>query len=264
MARVLTFRVSLSACACALALTFLAGCKAGGGSGSGSVQTGSTQQPVTVGQEQGVEKQKPAPGTGNVQGTVLYNGKPVGNIKVKLCEKFNRFFGGCDGKIYTARTEADGVYVITNVPPNTYEALTAQVFDTDMYVFATSGVAGLSSEKYEVKADKTLFIPPTNLFKDDLKIVSPKAGAKVSAKGLELKWQPYPDAAYYKFTLYAQEPGTVSPYINQRTEETSAALDKPMPKGEYRIEVEAYNAQDKKLAECADDIKFTITDGAAQ
>src|SRR5689334_14059491 len=84
--------------------------------------------------EAGVEKVKPAAGTGNVQGKVLYNSKPAENIEVTLCEKFNQFFGGCDGKKYVARTDKDGEYVITNVPPATYEALTAQVFDTKFYV----------------------------------------------------------------------------------------------------------------------------------
>ena len=51
---------------------------------------------------EGVEKVKPAPGTGNVQGKVLYNGAPVENIEVKLCETFSRFLSGCGGKIYTA------------------------------------------------------------------------------------------------------------------------------------------------------------------
>src|SRR4026208_2379292 len=74
---------------------------------------------------EGVEKVKPAPGTGNVQGKVLFNGKPVENIEVKLCETFNRFLGGCGGKTYTARTDKDGDYVITNVPPKVYEGLLA-------------------------------------------------------------------------------------------------------------------------------------------
>jgi hypothetical protein len=44
-----------------------------------------------------VEKVKPAPGTGNVQGKVLYNGAPVENIEVKMCETFSRFLSGCGG-----------------------------------------------------------------------------------------------------------------------------------------------------------------------
>ncbi|MBV9924093.1 MAG: hypothetical protein JOZ96_03565 [Acidobacteria bacterium] len=210
----------------------------------------------------GVEKVKPAPGTGNVQGKVLYNGKPVPNIDVKLCEKFNQFFGGCSGKSYAAKSDADGDYVITNVPPATYEGLTVRVFDTNGYVFATTGLGGLTTPKYEVTADQTLFVRTTHLFKSDLKVLNPKAGSKVSGQGLELKWQEYPEAAYYKLSLYPTTPTVTSPYIGQRVEETTFAADKPLPKGEYRIEIEAYNDDDQKLAECADDIKFTVTDGS--
>src|SRR5215212_931509 len=119
----------------------------------------------------GVEKVKPAPGTGNVQGKVLYNGKPAENIDVRLCETFSRFLNGCGGKIYTAKTDQDGDYVITNVPPKEYEGLTVRIFDTDSYVFATTGIAGISATKYKVVAGKTLFVTPTHLFKGDLKVV---------------------------------------------------------------------------------------------
>src|ERR1041385_848165 len=60
----------------------------------------SSDTPGTPSTETGVEKIKPAPGTGNEQGKVLYNSKPAANIEVTLCEKFNRFFGGCDGQKY--------------------------------------------------------------------------------------------------------------------------------------------------------------------
>jgi hypothetical protein len=208
--------------------------------------------------ETGVEKVKPAPGTGNVQGKVLFNGKPVENIEVKLCETFSRFVGGCGGKIYTARTDKDGDYVITNVPPKVYEGLMARVFDTDSFIFATTGIGGLSASKYEVIADKTLFASPTNLFKGDLKILNPKAGSKVSAQNLELKWEPYPDAAYYKFSIYPDEISVTSPYVNERVDGASFSVTKPLEKGTYRWQVSAYNSADKKLAESSDDIKFTI------
>jgi hypothetical protein len=77
-----------------------------------------------------------------VQGKVLYNGKPVENIEVKLCETFNRFLGGCSGKTYSARTDNSGEYVIANVEPRVYEGLVARAFETDSYVFATSGIGG--------------------------------------------------------------------------------------------------------------------------
>ena len=207
----------------------------------------------------GVEKVKPAEGTGNVQGKVLYNGQPVENIEVKLCETFNRFMGGCSGQTYTARSDKDGDYVITNVPPKTYEALMAKVFDTDSYVFATTGI-GISAAKYEVVAGKTLFVNPTNLFKGDLKIVNPKAGAKVSTENLELKWEPYPDASYYKFSIFADDSSVTSQYINERIDGTSFKIDKPLQKGTYRWQVSAFNSEDRKLSESGDDIKFTISE----
>ena len=233
----------------------VAGCKA-------RTENANTAAPSTASSDastNGVEKVKPAPGTGNVQGKVLYNSNPVENIEVKLCETFNRFLGGCSGQSYTARTDKDGDYVITNVPPKTYEALTARVFETDAYVFATAGI-GISAAKYEVVADKTLFIRPTNLFKGDLKIVNPKAAAKVSAQGLQIKWDSYPDAAYYKFSIYADDSSVTSPYINVRVDGNSFDVDKPLPKGTYRLQVEAFNSDDRKLSESPDDIKFTITE----
>jgi hypothetical protein len=144
------------------------------------------------------------------------------------------------------------------VPPKVYEGLLARVFDTDSYIFATSGFAGISANKYEVLADKTLFASPTNLYKGDLKLVNPKAGAKVSAQNLELKWDAYPDAAYYKFSVFPEDSSTTSPYINQRVEATSFSLDKPLEKGTYRWQVEAFNSSDKKLSESSNDINFTI------
>ena len=131
---------------------------------------------------EGVERVKPAPGTGNVQGKVLYNNAPVENIDVRLCETFSRFLSGCGGKIYTAKTDKDGDFVITNVPPKEYEGLTVRVFDTDSYVFATTGVAGIASAKYNVVADKTLFVTPTHLFKGDFQVTNPKAGSTVSGR----------------------------------------------------------------------------------
>jgi len=204
-----------------------------------------------------VEKVKPAPGTGNVQGKVLYNGKPVENIDVRLCEKFNRFLDGCGGKIYTAKTDKDGDYVITNVPPKEYEAITVRIFDTDGYVFATSSF-GISATKYNVEADKTLFVDPTNLFKADLKLTNPKAGSTISGDAVEFQWDAYPDAAYYKLTLTPDEHLSESRYTKQRVDGTSFKATKPLDKGGYRWKVEAFNSADKKLAESPDDITFNV------
>jgi len=246
---------SALALASILALLTVLSCKLGNRSSSTN-SSNSNNNSAT--EETGVEKVKPAPGTGNVQGKVLYNSKPAVNIEVKLCESFNRFLGGCSGKTFTAKTDQDGEYVITNVPPKTYEALLARVFDTDSSIFATTGIAGISAANYEVTADKTLFVKPTHLFKSDLKLLSPKAAEKISTDTPELKWESYPDAAYYKLSVHANDHLVESPYVNKRVDGTSLSVDKPLQKGAYRWKVEAYNSEDRKLSESGDDIEFTV------
>src|SRR5687768_7297987 len=151
----------LVCCLVVIAAIASTGCKiANKNSGSTSGSDASGSRPAA---EVGVEKVKPAAGKGNVQGRIFYNSKPVENIEVRLCETFNQYFGGCGGKIYTARSDSNGDYVITDVEPKVYEGLLAKVFDTDSSVFATTGIAGISSNKYEIVADKTLFVSPTHL-----------------------------------------------------------------------------------------------------
>lgn len=257
----MVFKKCLITCICAVTAISLMNCKASNDSQSPPVTASSATTKGST--ETGVEKIKPAPGTGNLQGIVLYNSKPVENIEVKLCETFSPYLGGCGGKTYTARTDKNGEYVITNVVPKVYEGLLARVFDTDSYIFAASGIGGLDSTKYEVSPDKTLFVSPTNLFKNDLKLLNPKAGAKTGAPNLELKWGPYPEAAYYKFSVSPEDVSIPSPYIDERIEGTSFTVDKPLQKGTYRWKVVAYNSAGKKLSESDSDIKFTITESSA-
>lgn len=208
----------------------------------------------------GEEKAKPAPGKGNVQGKVLYNDQPVEGIEVKICEDFSTIMGiRCDGKTKTTKTDQDGIFVLADLDPKTYGGLTAKVFKSNYYVYPQEGI--MSAQKFAVEADKTIFARDIHLFKDDVKITNPKAGAKADAKNLELKWDAYPDAAYYKISLYP-DAGGLPPISNERVEEPTYAVTEELSNGKYRIRVEAYNAGDHKLAESGNDIKFTVTGGA--
>jgi len=255
-----------------VALLFIglgSGCKLssdkGGGTNTSNNKTSSAKpdDKGIIHSGSGEEKEKPAAGKADVAGKVLYNEKPAANIEVKLCETFNQYFGGCGGQTFTAKTDAGGEYLIKNVPPGIYEGLTAKVFDTPYYVFATSGF--VASAKYEIEADQTFFAPDANLFKSDLKLVSPKAGAKVDAANIEIKWESYADAAYYKFSIHPDSSTSAETnydYINKRIDGTSYTLDKPLAPGTYTCTVTAYNSNDIKLAVSPDDIKFTVTGGA--
>ncbi|HUQ34070.1 MAG TPA: hypothetical protein VM095_18255 [Pyrinomonadaceae bacterium] len=213
----------------------------------------------------GEEKEPPAAGKGNVQGKVFYNQKPVAGIEVKLCETFSRYMSGCGGETFVTKTDSNGEYLIKNVPPRIYEGLIVKVFDTNYYVFATSGI--VQTAKYRIEADKTFFAPDTQLFKQDLKLLTPKAGSKIGGSNIEVKWDAYPDAAYYKFSIHADSSTgakTEYDYINKRVDGLSYVLDKPLSPGSYSCKVEAYNSNDIELSESSDDIKFTVTGEAAK
>ena len=208
----------------------------------------------------GAEKQKPAAGKGNVQGKVVFNDQPVEGIEVKICENFSTIMGiKCDGKTATTKTGADGVYVLPDLEPKIYGGLTAKVFKSNYYVYPQEGI--MTAKKFTVEADKTIFVSDISLFKDDVKITNPKAGAKVEAQGLELKWNAYPDAAYYKISLFP-DAGGLPPINSERVDDPTYAVSEPLTNGKYRLRVESYNANNRKLAETADDIKFTVSGGA--
>lgn len=262
-----------------LAALFISGCKSSGTKNSNSsnnlVNTNSDankknppakpNEDGTIPSGTGVEKEKPADGKGNVQGKVFYNEKPAEGVEVKLCEKFNRYVGGCNGETFTTKTDNQGEYLIKDVPPRVYEGLIVKVFNSNFYVFATAGIVQVA--KYKIEADATYFAPNTNLFKSDLKLLSPKAGAKTDGKNIEVKWDQYPDAAYYKFSIHADSSSgakTEYDYINKRVDGLSFVLDKPLSPGSYTCKVEAYNSNDVKLSESSSDIKFSVTGEAAK
>ncbi len=269
----MSIKTSQAVVALLLCTAVLAGCNfsknanlsSGNSNGATTNASAKPNADGTIPSGTGVEKEKPTAGKGNVQGKALYNQQPAVGVEVKLCETFSQFIGGCGGETFVTRTDAQGEYLIKDVPPRTYEGLIVKVFETPFYVFATSGI--VSTAKYKIEADKTFFAPDTNLFKSDLKLVSPKAGAKVSPEKIELKWEAYPAAAYYKFSLYAEtESGakTEYDYINKRVDGVSYELDKPLTPGSYRCKVQAYNSNEIRLAESADDIAFTVTGAAAK
>ena len=230
-----------------LAAAFITGCNSAGEKTSGTVglpanaseETAKTSPPSsklnpdgTIPSGTGVEKEKPEAGKGNVQGKVFYNERPAAGVEVQLCETFSRFVGGCGGETFKTKTDANGEYLFKGVPPRIYEGLTVKVFDTDYYIFATSGF--VSSAKYKIEEGETYFAPDTHLFKQDLKLTSPKAGSKTGPTGIEVKWDAYPDAAYYKFSVQPDASSGASAeydYINRRVEGLSFALDKPLAPG---------------------------------
>jgi hypothetical protein len=195
-----------------------------------------------------------------VQGKVVFNDQPVEGIEVRICEDFSTIMGvKCGGATRTTKTGADGVFVLADLEPKTYGGLTAKVFKSSYYIYPREEI--MTAKKFTVEPDKTIYASDISLFKDDLKITSPKAGAKVEAKNLELKWDEYPDAEYYKITLFP-DAGGLPPINGERVDDPTYAVSEPLTNGKYRLRVESYNANNRKLAETSNDIKFTVIGGA--
>lgn len=208
--------------------------------------------------EEGTPKAQPTAGKSNIQGKVLYNGKPVEGVEVQLCENFSRYVTGCGGEKYKTKTDANGEYLLANVTPKTYNGLLVRVFNTDSYVFATKGFAGLSSATYEIAADKNYFAKTTDLFKSDMKMVEPKGNASVDGANLVVKWEAYPDAASYKLNIQPQEYDADSTVSNLEVGTNEYTVPKILKPGKYTITLTAFNADRVKLSELKDAVSFTV------
>ncbi len=197
-------------------------------------------------------KAAPAAGKGNVEGRILWNGKPAANIELQLCEDVDSF-NGCTGKSYKTVTNAGGDYRFADVLPGDY-ALTLRVFDTKDWLYITSGL--LSARKYTVATDKTLDIRPQHIFKTDLVLKSPAEGAQVTLAGLSLSWQPYESAAYYQVTLTPDSGDEI--FVDQKVNDAQLAVPGGLMNCLYTWRVAAYNAAKFKIAE-SDSGSFAIT-----
>lgn len=237
-----------------------------------SSTTAANRPPTTSSEDSGYSQSQPAPsdksvpapeaGNAQVWGQVLYNSQPVEKIEVKLCQTLNSFTMQCGGKTFRTETDKDGVFLMQKVPPMEYQGLTVKVFTSNFYVFEAS-MAGMP-KKYKLEADKTFFVTPTNLFKGDLKALSPKAGSKTNSANLELKWQEYPDADYYKMSLiWSGKDYKTSPYVSERVDGTTFTIDKPIDDGQYWFQLEAFNDKDVKIAQSDRTYKITLTGGTA-
>ena len=206
-----------------------------------------------VASETGTEKAKPQPGKANIQGKVFYNFQPASGIEVRLCVKSN-LYGDCIGEKRTTKTDEAGEYLFTDITPKTYEIF-VRVFQTKGVIF--SGKYGFLPSKYKVEADQTFFVPLTNLFKSDLKVQNPKPKTAVNGRELEIKWDAYPDAAYYGIELLNY--GSRNTFRNAgKIEATSYRFEQPLTDGGYRLRIAAYNIIGTKLSDNGEGLDFTV------
>lgn len=204
--------------------------------------------------ETGTPRAVPKPGKANIQGKVFYNLEPVPNIEIKLCVTPN-MFADCIGEKHTAKTDASGEYLFTDLEPRTYGGLFVRVFNTKDYVF--TGRYGFA-QKINAKADETFFVPLTSLFKGDLKVLNPKRDGKVDGANVEISWESYAGAGYYILELMQFGKGNVYHLTNERSNGTSYKVAKRLPDGQYRLRIEAFNPAGVKIAQAGNGIQFSV------
>lgn len=188
--------------------------------------------------------EKPSSGTGGVYGRLLWNNLPVGNIQVKLCDEI-KFFGGCEGTEYPTTTDATGVYAILNVPPGTY-GLTYKALDSDTWYYVTSGL--LNAKDFEIPANQMVDAGDHLTVRTDLFITSPKEDERLDGVARPtIKWEPYPDAAYYELTFHGGRMGSI--IHRMKLTETSFTLDRDLQTCDYSFDIEVFNASGTVIAE---------------
>ena len=194
-----------------------------------------------------------ARGTASAVGQVLYNGKGAANIEVKLCEDFSTR-DGCRGATFGAVTDANGDYLVKNVPPGDYGMMVA-IFETGQYLFPKSGA--FRTAKFTLKAGETLPIREVNLWKLDLRPLAPANNSEVDSDKPTLSWQAYPDAAQYKISLRARSGTMKSQFF--KTDKTSITPPQPLHNGLHTWTLTAYNGDGVQLAVTPRVAQFTVT-----
>jgi hypothetical protein len=198
------------------------------------------------------EGDDPAEGQGNVYGEIRWNGTGAEGLAVELCADFSSF-SGCGSKPINAKTDENGRYLFQNVDPGIY-ALSVKVFDSEDWLYISSGI--LSSAEFEVEAGETLVIGVQNIFKLDVKLLEPTNGSKVTEAEVPLDWDDYPEADYYKVSLYPDEGDAI--LIEKRVNESSLRVDLLPVNCGYRWSVEAFNSDRVKIAETAEQFDFVV------
>ncbi|GJM41260.1 MAG: hypothetical protein DHS20C20_15420 [Ardenticatenaceae bacterium] len=206
------------------------------------------------------EGDPPASGKGNVFGEIRWNGAGAADLEVLLCADFSSF-SGCGGKEFLTTTDENGQYLFEDIDPGIY-ALSVRVFNSDDWLYISSGI--LSSAEFEVEGGKTLTIGIQNIFKLDVKLLEPRNGGDVAGEEVLLKWQAYPDADYYKVSMYPDEGDAI--LIEKRSNEPSLPADLLSVSCGYRWSVEVFNSERIKIAETAEDFDFVVDslDGSCQ
>ena len=189
-----------------------------------------------------IEVPPPAAGKSNAVGLVLWNGHPVVGADVRLCEDMG-IISGCEGQQASTFTDDQGYYLFQDVEPGEY-AVVVHAVDTDRWLYISSALS-LGARKATFATDQTLNLGVQQIYKFDLQQTSPSEDERVSQAMPSMKWDPYPEAAYYEIYVSPQSGDSIS----QQVQGTEYSFTNPALNCEYTWQVEAYNSDQVEIAE---------------
>jgi len=194
------------------------------------------------------------PGTGSVQGRILWNGEGTRGIEVKLCEEVS-VFGRCSGREYSTGTDERGDYLFQNVAPGEY-GLLVRLFDADSWQVVRRQVP-FSTREYRVAADETVSVEDQHIHKLDLQLIYPANASQIDDATPTLRWKAYPEAAYYTVYL-APERGSAI-LVSHRVDGTQVSVSESLLECHYSWTVKALNEYGVKIAEYHGLSRFSVT-----
>jgi hypothetical protein len=196
------------------------------------------------------------PGFGNILGRIMWNSRGVADNPVLLCEQFN-FLEGCKGQHYDTKTDENGVYLFTDIPPGNY-TLATKALDSPGWLYVRGSFSD-DEGRYEVKDGETLLAGDLVIYKNDLGLILPANNARIKDPNPVLEWEEYPDATFYIISLFAEFGGAV--VYQERVETNRFAVEADLLTCEYYWSVDAaFNKNSDMIAKSDGVSYFYVTD----
>ena len=196
----------------------------------------------------------PAPEGGYVKGRVVWNGAPIKGVQVSLCNETS-YALGCVGEAASVQSDADGQYLMADVPPGEYN-LALRAPGSEQWIYITEGL-GINPARYTVDKDQTLHVADQSLYQFDLQLLEPAPDSSVTSDAPVLKWAQYPDADWYEIYLAPEKGDAV--FARFQATSNELAVTEPLQNCGYYWQVEAISRQHGKLAESNRRGSFNVT-----
>lgn len=163
-------------------------------------------------------------GAGSLSGKVLWaTGEPRSGFEERFIREDNENIS------YTAFTDINGEYKVTNIPVGKYE----------IGSYRPSGI-GFHTPQYVIVREGTVTEVPTKyILKWDLEITSPTEGESISLP-LTVTWNSYPNAMTYRVQVVDYGEGKI--VSEETTSDTRLTIDSLRP-GDYGVSVSALNSE---------------------